>query len=262
MEYSKLGELAVSRFILGSNPFTGFSHQNKERDAQMRSWYTRTRILDVLTDAQHFGVNTLIARADENMAACVKAHRDGGGTLQWLAQTCPEVGDHETCIQRSIEGGAVGVHIHGGVMDMLLAQGRLDEIPPVIDRIRAAGLVAGIAGHDPGVFTWAESVGLPVDYYMCSYYNPIPRTDKGEHLPGAEEKFRAADRDGMASVISSLPRPVVHYKVLAAGRNDPAEAFAFVRQTMRSGDMVCVGIFSGDGASLLQEDIELLGGTP
>ena len=32
----KLGNLSVSRMILGGNPFAGFSHQNPQRDEEMR----------------------------------------------------------------------------------------------------------------------------------------------------------------------------------------------------------------------------------
>ncbi len=45
-----------------------------------------------------------------------------------------------------------------------------------IDCIRRKGMLAGIAGHTPEVFEWAEA-HLDVDYYMCCYYNPTPRTD-------------------------------------------------------------------------------------
>jgi hypothetical protein len=116
---------------------------------------------------------------------------------------------------------------------------------------------AGVAGHNPDVFRWAED-HLDCDFYMCSYYNPSSRAAAAEHDPDARERFDSADRDAMVRLIADLPRPVIHYKVMAAGRNDPADALAFVARHLRDGDAVCVGVFPGDRPDMLAEDIRLL----
>jgi hypothetical protein len=257
MDYVSLNGLNVSRFILGSNPFSGFSHQSPEMDQVMRRFFSTARIKSLLFQAEELGVNTLIARTDIHVMRFLLEYWDEGGQIQWFAQTCPEVGDHKTCISRAISGGAKACHIHGGVMDFLYAQGRLDEIPPAIQRIREHGLAAGIAAHNPKVIEWAES-NLDVDYYMCSYYNAAHRDERAEHVSGMEEWFIEDDRAAMTNLIKQLSRPAIHYKVLAAGRNDPQEAFEVVAQTMRPADMVCVGIFHRDDDQILEQDINLL----
>ena len=65
----------------------------------------------------------------------------------------------------------------------------------IIDRMQMYGamasedladnLPAGIAGHNPDVFRWAESVSLPVDFYMCAYYNSAHRDQRGVERPVA-----------------------------------------------------------------------------
>lgn len=257
MDYVNLGNLNVSRFILGSNPFSGFSHLSPEMDQVMRRYFTSERIKQLLYEAEGFGVNTLIARTDHHVMRLLLEYWDEGGRLQWFAQTCPEIGDHPTCIARAVQGGAKACHLHGGVMDFSYAQGRLDEIPPVIQMIRDHGLQAGIAAHNPKVIEWAENY-LDVDYYMCSYYNSAHRDERAEHVSGMEEWFIEQDRQAMTSLIKKLSRPAIHYKVLAASRNDPAEAFDVVAQTMRPMDMVCVGVFHRDFPQMLQQDIDLL----
>jgi hypothetical protein len=142
-------------------------------------------------------------------------------------------------------------------MDFLYAQGRLDEIPPVIQMIRDHGLQAGIAAHNPKVIEWAES-HLDVDYYMCSYYNAAHRDEHAEHISGMEEWFVEEDRLAMTSLIKRLSKPAIHYKIMAASRNDPTEAFDIVAQTMRPEDMVCVGVFHRDLPQMLAQDINLL----
>jgi hypothetical protein len=254
MEYVNLGQVTVSRLMLGSNPFSGFSHQSPETDLAMKRYFTTERIKGTLRQAEGLGVNTLVARTDHHVMRFLLEYWDEGGTLQWFAQTCPEVGDHDTCVSRAVVGGAKACHIHGGVMDHLYVQKKLAEIPPVIQMIRDQGLLAGIAAHNPRVIAWAEE-HLDVDYYLCSYYNPIPRDEHAEHIAGLEERYLEEDRRVMTELIRGLSRPAVHYKVLAAGRNDPAEAFQVVAQTMRPMDMVCIGIYDRDHVDMIHEDV-------
>jgi hypothetical protein len=141
-------------------------------------------------------------------------------------------------------------------MDFVYAQDRLDEVPPALELIREHAMLAGIAAHNPKVFEWAED-HLDVDYFMCSYYNASSRDERAEHISGMEEWFLDSDRQVMTDLIQRLSRPAIHYKILAAGRNDPANAFNVAVQAMRSDDMVCVGIFNRDQKDMLEQDVEL-----
>jgi hypothetical protein len=97
---------------------------------------------------------------------------------------------------------------------------------------------------------------------MCSYYNPTPRDEQPEHIQGTPEKFLPQDRDRMVRLIQTLGRPVIHYKVLAAGRNTPEGAFAFVAKHLRPQDAVCVGVYTPDNPGMLEEDLLLLESDP
>lgn len=256
METTTIDGLVLSRLLLGSNPFSGFSHQGVARDERMVRHYTVARIKEALFDAERLGITGLVARTDFHVMRMLVEYRDEGGRLQWLAQTCPEVGDSEACARRAARGGAVACHIHGGVMDHLVAKGRASEVEPAITLIRSLGMKAGIAGHVPAVFEWAER-NLDVDYYMCCYYNPTPRSGDPEHVHGAVEEYREEDRRAMTELIQSLSRPAIHYKVLAAGRNDPDRAFAYCRAKMRPQDLACIGVFTGDDPRMLETDVRL-----
>jgi len=257
MDFVKIGRLSVSRVILGSNPFSGFSHQSPERDAEMRHYYTCSRIKDVLRNAEELGINTVIARADHHIMRVIMEYRDEGGKIQWVAQTCPELGTIERGIMNAVSGGADGCYIHGGVMDFLFANNRLDEVPPAIERIREAGMPAGIAAHNPKVIEWAEK-NLDVDFYMCSYYNPTLREKDPEHKSGLTEYFGADDRNTMVALIGKLKKPAIHYKVMAAGRNNPEEAISFVAKHLRPQDAVCIGVYPKDRPDMLRENVALL----
>ena len=251
----KLGKIEVSRFILGGNPFSGFSHQ-PGKDREMLEYYTVEKIKETFRAAESSGINTFFGRADNHIIRTLLEYRLEGGKIQWFAQTCPEMKDISRSIDDAVRGGALGCYIHGGVMDYYLANGMLDKIPEEISRIKDSGLAAGIAGHNPEVFRWAEN-NLEPDFYMCSYYNPTPRDKCSEHPHGKEELFRAEDRDEMTGVIKNLSKPVIHYKILAAGRNDPCEAFMFSAKIMRKEDAVCIGIYTKNNPEMISEDVKL-----
>ena len=253
----RIGSLSVSRLVVGGNPFSGFSHQTPHKDREMRHYYTAARIKETLRQAEGLGINAFLGRADAHIVRVLIEYWDEGGAIQWFAQTCPEYATVGRSIASAMMGGARACYLHGGQMDFLLAQGRPDEVPEAIAQIRDAGLAAGIAGHMPRVFEWAEE-HLDVDFYMCAYYNPSRRDERAEHVSGAEECFADQDREAMVRTIERLSKPVIHYKVLAAGRNDPQEAFAFVAKHLRPQDAVCVGVYTRDHPTMLEEDLRLL----
>ena len=186
MDTILLGNVPISKLIIGGNPFSGFSHQGRERDLEMKRYYTVERIKQTLRMAEELGVNTHLGRADHHVMRMLLEYWDEGGTIQWIAQTCPEIGSIQRGVQNAINGGAKACFIHGGEMDFRLAQNKLDEVPEAIAKIKEAGMPAGIAGHNPRVFEWAERT-LDLDFYMCSYYNSAHRDERAEHVSGTPE---------------------------------------------------------------------------
>jgi len=253
----QIGSLEVSRLIVGGNPFSGVSHQSPQRDLEMMRYYTSTRIQETLRDAENVGINAFLGRADRHIVRVLLEYRQAGGGIQWIAQTCPEYGTIDRSVQHARMADAQACYIHGGVMDRLLAQNQLAEVPVLIAQIRDAGLLAGIAGHNPAVFEWAEE-HIDVDFYMCSYYNPSRRGEHAEHRSEAIEHFADKDRQLMVHVIAELSKPVIHYKIMAAGRKNPEDAFEFVARHLRPQDAVCVGVFTQENSSMLADDLELL----
>lgn len=256
MDMVKIVNESVSRFILGSNPFSGYSHQGRAMDSRMRHFFTVERIKETLRRAETLGINTIIGRTDHHVMRTLMEYWDQGGKLQWFAQTCPGVGPTSMCVKRAMDAGAKACHIHGGVMDYLVAQDQVSEAIEAVQMVHDAGMPAGIAGHSTKVFEWAEE-HLDVDYYMCCYYNPSRRDENPEHDPLKEESYSEQDRRAMLTLIPKLSKPVIHYKVLAAGRNNPAEAFAQVARNLRANDAVCVGIYTEKISNMLEWDVEM-----
>jgi len=253
-----LGDVPISRFLLGGNPFSGFSHQTRERNKEMLDWYTMERIKETFRLAERAGVTAHLGRGDHFIMRALHEHWNEGGNLTWVCQTCPEVGSIQLGIANALSGGAKCCFLHGGEMDFRVAGGDTEAIREGIATIKDHGMAAGVAGHDTGTIRWAAD-NLELDFFMTSYYKPEDRT-RSAMASGDEEQYREKEREAMCALIQELPRPAIHYKVLAAGRNDPKEAFEYVADAYRPGDAVCVGVFTRDDPDMIQKDVDLLEG--
>ncbi|MGC9523387.1 MAG: hypothetical protein ACP5HG_16075 [Anaerolineae bacterium] len=254
MQTVQLGIVTVSRLILGGNPFSGFSHFTPALDREMLNWYTTARIKETMRQAEDLGVNTFLGRADRHIQRTLIEYWNEGGGIQWFAQTAPEFSSLSRNVAQAIATGASAVYLHGGQMDFLYAQDQLDIVRGFVQQVRDAGVAMGVAGHNPRVHAWANE-NLDLDFHMCSYYNPTPRDKHAENIPGAKEHFDDRDRAAMVATIQELRAPAIHYKIFAAGRNDPQEAFAFVAKHLRPQDAVCIGVYTKDKPDMLAEDV-------
>ncbi|MCX7916512.1 MAG: hypothetical protein N2589_00035 [bacterium] len=256
MRYINIKNIKISRFIIGGNPFSGFSHLSKEIDIKMKKYFTSNRIKETLREAEKYGINTFIGRADNHIMRILLEYWEEGGKIQWIAQTCPEIKSQELSIDMAINNNPIGCYIHGGYVDYLFLNKRIVEVFPLIERIKKNGILSGIAGHIPEVFIWAEK-NIDVDFYMCSYYNPIYRKEKPEKSE-EEEQFSDTDREKMIKVIKKLQKVVIHYKIMAAGRKTPEESISFLSKNARENDMVCIGIYPEMKKEMIKENIELM----
>ncbi len=253
----RFGNVDISRFILGGNPFSGFSHQTHARDQEMLDWYTMERMGETYRLAEAAGVTTHLGRIDEFILRALREHWNRGGSLTWIAQTCPMVTTFPKAIDTAVRGKASCIFLHGGEMDYRVAHGETREIHDAIARIKDHGLPAGVAGHRTDTIQWAAD-HLQLDFFMACYYNPDDRREQAARNEEVEEYYGPEHRDAMCALIQHLPAPAVHYKVLAAGRHDPAEAFAYVADAYRPGDAVCVGIHTKERPTMIQDDVNLL----
>ncbi|MCC6485970.1 MAG: hypothetical protein IT364_00590 [Candidatus Hydrogenedentes bacterium] len=252
-----LGDVPVSRFILGANPIGGYAHQTRERDEEMRNWYTMDRVKECYRLAEAAGVTAHLARADDFVMRALREHRNEGGSLTWIAQTCPGVGSIMHGVTNAIHGHARCCFVHGGELDYRVANGKTEEVFDAIRAIKDNGMAAGVAGHNTATIRWAAE-HLELDFFMTCYYNPDDRTRQAHRDYETKEYYGPEHREAMCALIQELPAPAIHYKVLAAGRNDPREAFEYVADAYRPGDAVCVGVFTKDNPDMIQVDITLL----
>ena len=230
----RLGELEVSRFILGSNPFWGYSHKSPQLDEEMRRHHTDERIMQVLDEAADCGLTALASPPDERWVNIWARYREKGGRLKvWISQCHGNPDQMPEEIDRSIQAGAKAIFIQGLRVEEQFGLGNFDVLRSWIERIKEAGLPAGAAAHWPEVHPELERRGFPTDFYYQCFYNVSKGND-----------YRAAEREKAMATIRELDKPVIAYKILAAGRLPASEGFEYAFNHIARKDGVCVGIYA------------------
>ena len=136
----RLGTLEVSRLILGSNPFWGYSHKSAALDEEMRRHHTDERIMQILDEAASCGVTAVASPPDERWRKLWTRYAAGGGRLGiWISQCHGNPEQMLSEIDRSVEAGAKAVFIQGARVEEQFGKGRFDTLRTWIEHIRKAG---------------------------------------------------------------------------------------------------------------------------
>ncbi|MGD0093062.1 MAG: hypothetical protein ABSE73_24380 [Planctomycetota bacterium] len=240
----KLGSLKVSRLILGSNPFWGYAHLPGKVAEEMKAYYTDERIMAVLDEAAAHGITAVASPPEQRWLQLFAKYRGTGGKLRiWIAQPHGKPEQMKDEITRAVQGGAQAVFIQGGRADEQFAQGRMDVLREWVAHIRSLGVPAGMAAHNPDLHLEAEKQGFPTDFYFQCCYRP--------------DKYLEEDRAKAIETIRKIEKPVVAYKILAAGRLSAAAGFGFAFQHIRRKDGVCVGVYPKDRPDEIGDDAQL-----
>ena len=240
----RLGSLAVSRFILGSNPFWGISHTSDQRDAEMKSFYTDERIVRALDEAADCGLNAVVSPPDARWIKLWAGYREAQGRLPlWISQCHGRPEQMPAEIDRSVKAGASAVFIQGVRVEEQFGKGNFDVLRSWIERVRAAGLPAGAAAHWPEIHPELERRGFPTDFYFQCIYDASRTSD-----------YSTAEREKALATIDKIAKPVVAYKILGAGRLTPAEGFEFVFNRIKRKDGACVGIFAREAIDQIRQN--------
>jgi hypothetical protein len=257
MRQVKIGDVQISRLVIGGNPFSGFSHQGPERDREMKDYYTVDNIKAALRKAEAAGVNTVFARSDRHVRRLFNEYWNEGGSIQWVAQTASEYGDQLRAVSAAVNDGATGAYIHGGIVDYWFANGEYDKLYEAADFIRDMGVITGMASHLVEAHEWMRD-NLELDFEMCCYYNPSARTKSPHHVSTHDEKWDVEHRGRMLQYIQSAPWSVVHYKVFAGGNRSIDEGWRTLAANMRENDLVCIGHYLKENPNMIAENVATL----
>ena len=245
--------LEVTRLIIGANPFGGFSHQHKDRDADMVAYYTPERIRETWDRAEAAGINTMITNNETpHVIQAVDQYLSAGGRLQWIGQISYRTRDSmNEAVDEAVRVGCKALYFHGGLVDDLYARQDAETLRHWVEHAKSHGIPVGVAGHTPETHFWVDSLDL-VDFHTVCFFNC------GSLHAGKGEKFRLADIFPAADCIRRLGKPCIGYKIMGAGRIDPLMAFEFAFENIKPGDVVNVGMHRGDRDGMVEENAALV----
>lgn len=234
-----LGGFEASRLLMGSNPFWGFWHGNP-RNPQEYSDAGRMAAMDAAADA---GVNAIWTPAYEMWIDLWKRYKDGGGRLEtWIGQPDGYYGvGVEDQIRACAATGGRAVCVQGERVDNAMDGGDLDTLRRWIGMIKDLGLPAGLASHKPETLLRAADASLPADFFHLTL--------------GVPDSFKAEDREKTLRTVREIGKPMIVFKVMGAGRFDPAEAIPQTLARIGEGDGICVGV---DGPAQLAQNAQLV----
>lgn len=251
-----VGGLSVSRMIIGTNWFLGWSHTSRAKDNYIKGHIAdRKTIADVLEVFFQAGVDTIMAQMSTPVlqeAIQEAENRTGVGAIKVstpLLPLSPETAakgfDLDEVARMFDEEAGFGsrfVMPHQATTDAMVDRctREIRHMAPVCRLIRERGMIPGLSTHMPETIVYADESGLDVETYI-SIYNALGF-------------MMQLEVDWVARVVAEAAKPVMTIKPMAAGRMPPFQALHFVWSTLRPQDMVTVGTMSPQEAA---ECIEL-----
>ncbi len=243
----KIGNLEVSKLIVGTNPFMGKSHLTPDVDADMKAYFAEERVFAMLKKCEEAGINAIQSRGNMPIMGVIDRYRKQGGKMYWLATSGKNTETFDEELDEMMKYSPDAIAVHGELSDDLWLSGRIELLGGLLEKIRERGVPAGICAHFPEVLAYAEEKGLRPDYYMASLYN-LSQPDRSHDVNPTGERFEDSDIPKMYEVIRRLSAPTIALKILGAGRRCGSqdvvkaaffEAFANIKPT----DGVLVGMF-------------------
>lgn len=235
---TQIENLSVSRLMIGTNWFLGYSHTSKAKDKDIVETMTADRIADVVEAFMRTGVDTLYGmRPDPKLIQGVAEaeQRTGKKCITIAIPTLPidDGPDNAAEAERLLDAHAeLGVSVcmpHQCTTDAFVNRRThsIDGIETYLRMIRERGMIPGLSTHMPETLAYADATGLDVATYIQIY--------------NAAGFLMQVEIDWVQRMIWKARKPVITIKPLAAGKLPPLVGLAFSWSTIRDRDMVCIG---------------------
>lgn len=263
----KIGKVLISRIICGGNLISGYAHS---RDLiyvsnLLTHYFTDEKIMETWALCEQHGINSMVAYpGDPHAVEVYRKYRNRGGKIQYLAQINPTKTDRKTAVKQAVDAGAVGAFLVGNNGDQWAREGAVGLIGEVVQNVKDAGLIAGVAGHELRTVQAIEKAGIAPDYYVKTLHN----NNYWSRQKLAQEKdvidnytadnYWCREPKETVTFMSELERPWIAYKVLAAGAIHPRSGFRYAFEN--GADFALVGMFDFQVAENVAIASEILGG--
>ncbi len=260
-----VGGVSLSRMIIGTNWFLGWSHTTAAKD-----WFIATRIkgrqwaADIIEVFMRAGVDAIMGNIhikDDPMHDAIKDAQDRTGRKCTIISTpnfpvSPDVLTEKgwdldavaRILDREAAMGSTFCMPHTSTTDCLIDKvlRRIRGADTLCQMIRERGMIPGLSTHVPETIIFADETGLDVETYI-SIFNSMGF-------------LMQVEVDWVAQVIRNAKKPVMTIKPFAAGQLRPFQALTFCWNAIRQQDMITVGTMSPrDAEEVIEISRNILG---
>ena len=250
---TRVGELSVSRFIIGTNWMAGYSHRSDAADNMIKEHHAAPESMYPMFDTfLAHGIDTVMAPfglAPHIHRAVVQSSERCGKEMIMIDTPVINVDDTaearreaEATIRESARRGAKICLIHHYSAEQLVNKNKrtIDRLDDYTKMIRDAGMIPGLSAHMPELVLYSDDNGYDVETYIQIY--------------NCMGFLMQVEVEAVNNIIRGAKKPVMTIKPMAAGRTTPFVGLNFSWATIRDCDMVTVGCFNEREAA---EDIEI-----
>ena len=250
-----VGGLSVSRMIIGTNWFLGYTHSTSAKSRFIeRCVTTREKVADVIEAFLEAGVDTIMCPHTQTVIPeAIAEAQDRTGRELIVVSTpsftttprTPADGFDLDEVARTLDGEvARNTKIcmpHTSTTDKMVDKcaRQVRRMDVICRMIRERGMIPGLSTHVPETILYADETHLDVETYIQPF--------------NAMGFLMHVEVDWIASVIRKAAKPVMTIKTMAAGQIRPFQAMTFVWNAIRDCDMVTVGTVAPEEAAELIE---------
>ena len=243
---TEIEDLSVSRLIIGTNWFLGWSHTSRAKDRFIIDHQTLERLVPIVTTFVEAGVDTIYGVRPESpqlQTALDEVEQSTGrrivrmGTPHFDLSGTQEAEDEiERTLDMFVEIGCSVCLPHQVTTDALVNRvtKRIDRMDRYVAKIRERGMIPGLSTHMPESIPYADGMDLDVGTYIQIY--------------NAAGFLMQVEVDWVHRIIWNAKKPVITIKPLAAGRLLPLVGLAYSWATLRPQDMICIGCLTAEEA--------------
>ncbi len=241
----KIKGLEMSRVICGGNLIGGWAHSRELMyvSALVKAYHTDEKVFETLALAEENGIDAILT--NPVCGRVINEYWKRGGKIKWISD-CAKGMDIMAGIDESIDNGAHACYIQGGLADSAFQSGQISMFGQALDKIKAAGVPAGIGAHLIETIEASVQRGYEPDFWVKTlhqddYFSATPDSERLEAMLPPHDNMWCTDSQACVDYMSTLEQPWIAFKVMAAGAIHPRLAFRFAFE--QGADFICAGMF-------------------